>query len=244
MAKFESGTRVMFATPSYDYRYEVDHVSAMTATAIHLTHLNIDMRVKHVCGCCFIDLARNDLVRHFLATDCTDMFFVDADVGFDYQVVPRFLASKQLIVAGLVPKKWDPNQDPDKPPFHDNAMTGVMQDGLMESYEAPTAFMRIKREVFEILDAAYPYYKEYKTMGRGTPYFQTGYVKDPDSGEVTFMGEDIFFNRQWCKLGERLWIDTDVQFTHRGSLSWRGNYLEHGLKTGRFIKKDDISSAA
>src|ERR1700749_2707232 len=129
--------RVMSATPSYDYRYEIDFVTSMTATAIHLTHLGIDMRGKHVGGCCFIDLARNDLVRHFLATDCTHIFFVDADVGFDYKVIPRFLESKQFITAGLVPKKWDPQADNDKPPFHDNAMTGVMVDGLMESYEAP-----------------------------------------------------------------------------------------------------------
>ena len=237
--------KVLFATPTYDYQFGIDYTSSLMASSIHLTHLGIDCRAKFVGGCPFIDLARNDLVRHFLMSDCTDLFFIDADVGWDYQVIQRFLEHKPLIVAGLVPKKWDRELNPNEPPFHDNAMTSTMVDGLMESYEAPTAFMRIRREVFEILDAAYPYYKTFENGGRGTPYFQTGYVKE-ENDKVTFLGEDIFFCRQWCKLGERLWIDSDVQFAHRGSSAWRGKYIDHGLKIGRFVKveQEEVSSAA
>jgi hypothetical protein len=233
---------VMFCTPTYDYQMCADYTSSLMASSIYLTHKGIDARAKFVAGLCFIDLARNELIKHFLATDATDLFFIDADVGWDYHVVPRFLDSKEFIVAGLVPKKWD-KDNKDKPPFHDNAMTGVMRDGLMESFEAPTAFMRIKREVFEILDSAYPHYKDYDTMERGVPYFQTGFVKDPETQKVSFMGEDIFFCRQWCKLGERLWLDPDVNFSHRGSYSWKGNHLEYGIEAGKF-QKVDISNAA
>jgi hypothetical protein len=233
--------KVLFATPVYDYQFSIDYVSSLMATTIHLTHKGIDTRAKFVAGCPFIDLARNDLVRHFLDSDCTDLFFIDADVGWDWTVIPRFLEHKPLVVAGLVPKRWE---EKDQPPFHDNAMTANMVDGLMESYEAPTAFMRIRREVFEILDAAYPYYKSFENGGRGTPYFQTGYVTE-DNGKITFLGEDIFFCRQWCKLGERLWIDCDVNFAHRGSHAWRGNHIQHGLETGRFVKLlPGVSSAA
>lgn len=235
--------RVMFATPTYDYQFSVEYVSSIMASSIYLTHKGIDARAKFIGGLCFIDIARNDLVRHFLATDCTDLFFVDADVGFDYKAVERFLYHKPLVVAGLVPKKYS-KEDADKPPFHDNAMTGKMEDGLLESYEAPTAFMRIKREVFEILDAAYPHYREYGTMGRGTPYFQTGYMKDPDTGKISFMGEDIFFCRQWCKVGERLWIDPDIQFSHRGSHAWKGNHLEYCLEVGKLTRLEQTSQAA
>ena len=240
-------TRVMFCTPTYDYQCCVDYTSSLMATSIHLTHKGIDTRAKFVAGLCFIDLARNDLVKHFLATDATDLFFIDADVGWDWRVVERFLHYKQFIVAGLVPKKWARDVPKDQaPPFHDNAMTGKMEDGLLESFEAPTAFMRIKRCVFEILDEAYPHYKDFGTMDRGTAYFQSGYVKDPDTGKVAFMGEDIFFNRQWCRLGERIWLDPDVHFSHRGSSAWKGNHMDHCLEVGKLIKLDtpQISSAA
>ena len=237
--------RVMVATPTYDYQMCVDYTSSLMATAIHLTHIGIDARAKFVAGLCFIDLARNDLVKHFLATDCTDIFFIDADVGWDWKAVERFLHYKQSIVAGLVPKKWAKDAQ-DQPPFHDNAMTGDMEDGLLGSLEAPTAFMRIKRHVFEILDEAYPHYKTFGTMERGIPYFQTGYVKDPESEKISFMGEDIFFCRQWCRLGEKIWLDPNVNFSHRGSNAWRGNHLDHCLETGKLTKLDDpqISSAA
>lgn len=235
--------RVMFATPTYDYQMSVDFVSSIMCASIHLTHLGMDARAKFVGGMCFIDLARNDLVKHFLATDCTDLFFIDADVGFDYKAVPRFLGYRQSIVAGLVPKKWD-KEAGDRPPFHDNAITGVMEDGLLASLEAPTAFMRIKRHVFEILDAAYPHYKTYKTMERGTPYFQTGYYKDPENEDVSFMGEDIFFCRQWCRLGEKLWLDPNVNFSHRGSHTWKGNHLEHCFEVGKLTKLESASVAA
>jgi hypothetical protein len=115
-------------------------------------------------------------------------------------------------------------------------MTGKQEGMLLESHEAPTAFMRIKREVFEILDAAYPHYKDYDTMERGVPYFQTGYVKDPESGKIGFMGEDIFFCRQWCKLGERIWLDPDVHFSHRGSSTWTGKHVDYCIETGKMVK--------
>jgi hypothetical protein len=235
--------RVMVATPTYDYQMCVDYTSSLMATTIHLTHLGIDARAKFVAGLCFIDLARNDLVKHFLATDCTDLFFIDADVGWDWRVVARFLSYKQFIVAGLVPKKWAPDAGK-QPPFHDNAMTGETEDGLLAALEAPTAFMRVKREVFAILDAAYPHYKDYKTMERGIPYFQTGYFKDPVNEDVSFMGEDIFFCRQWCRLGEKLWIDPNVNFSHRGSNAWKGNHLEHCLEVGKLTKLDEPQKAA
>lgn len=232
--------KVLFATPTYDYTFSVDYVASMMATSIHLTHLDIDCRAKYVGGLCFIDLARNELVNHFLSTDCTDLFFIDADVGWDYHVIPRMLEHKEFIVAGMVPKKWD-HRNKEKPPFHDNAMTGKMENGLMESYEAPTAFMRIKREVFEILDAAYPHYGQMNTLERGKAYFQTGFVEQ--DGKTTFMGEDIFFCRQWCKLGEKLWIDPDIDFTHRGSNTWHGNHMKWGLEQGKYVPIETSSAA-
>lgn len=235
--------RVMFATPTYDYQVAVDYSSSLMATSIHCTHLGIDARAKFVAGLCFIDLARNDLVKHFLATDCTDLFFIDADVGWDWKVVPRFLSYTQSIVAGLVPKKWAPEAG-SQPPFHDNALTGKMEGNLLEAFEAPTAFMRVKRHVFEILDAAYPHYKTFKTMERGIPYFQTGFYKDPVNEDVAFMGEDIFFCRQWCRLGEKIYIDPDVNFSHRGSNSWKANHLEHCFEVGKLTKLEQPTSVA
>jgi hypothetical protein len=212
---------VLFATPTFDFSFCAEYQTSMMSTAIELTHQKIQMRARFVAGMCFIDLARNLLVQHFLhETECTDLFFVDSDVGWDYKVVQRFLEYPQEVVGGLVPKRWD------KEPFHDRALNGKVEDGLVGTLEVPTAFLRLKRSAFEKLDAAYPEYAEYETMGNGKPYFQMGFVNKH------FCCEDIFFCRQWCAMGGSIWIDPNVRFTHRGQRFWEGNFLEHGMKEG------------
>lgn len=197
---------VFFGTPSYSKALSVDYNQSMVQSAILLTKLGITMHHEVLAGNCFLGMARNHLVKSFLASTATDLIFVDADVGFDPKVIPRILSYSQEIVGGLVPKR----DTGDESSFHQNAITGVAQDGLFQSLELPTAFMRIKRSAFDKLKM---------------PYFKA------ESSEDEF-GEDIYFCRRWCELGEFLWIDSDITFTHRGSRAWRGNFYDHAIKTG------------
>jgi hypothetical protein len=197
---------VIFGTPTYDKTVSVDHHTSSLDTVYELTKQGVSWGVQIVAGKAFIDLARNEIVDAFLKTDATDLFFIDADVGWDAKVITRFLSYPHGVVAGLVPKR-STQSDCD---FHQNALTGVMDQGLFQSLEAPTAFMRVKRSVFERLRR---------------PYFLTG------SSEADF-GEDIYFCRRWCELGEFVWIDSDVTFSHRGDRVWKGNFYEHAVKTG------------
>jgi hypothetical protein len=180
-------------------------------------------------GMQFIDLARNELADYFLKSPAlfTDLFFIDADQGWDAKAIVRMLSYPQGVVAALPPKKCDP------PTFHSNALTGVIDDGLFQALEAGTGCMRIKRSIFERMDKAFPELQE-KVGGPfdwpHTPYFQTG------MGTYGWCGEDMFFCRQLVAMGEHLWIDSDVTFTHRGSKAWKGNFYEHALSTG-LLKK-------
>jgi len=197
---------VFFATPSYDKTVSVDYNRSMVTTAILLTKLGIQFHNNILAGHCYLGMARNALVRQFLDSDATDFFFIDADVGWDAKVIPRILSYEEEIVGGLIPKR-DITSDSC---FHQNALTGQIQHGLFETFELPTAFMRIKRSVFAKL-------KE--------PYFKA----EHGPGEY---GEDIYFCRRWCELGEKMWIDADITFTHRGSKAWEGNFYDHCVKTG------------
>src|ERR1700729_483571 len=95
---------VLFATPTFDFSFCAEYQTSMLSTAIELTRQKIQMRARFVAGMCFIDLARNLLVEHFLKeTDCTDIFFIDSDVGWDYAAVRRILEYPQEVVGGLVP---------------------------------------------------------------------------------------------------------------------------------------------
>jgi hypothetical protein len=201
---------VLFGTPTYDKQVSVDFNQSCVQTAIALTARRIGMSQHIIAGNCFIDVARNEIVEHFLThTSAESLIFVDADVGWDANVIPRMLSHKQLVVAGLVPKR----ASDDECCYHSNALTGVIEDGLFQSMEAPTAFMRIKREAFALIER---------------PFFKIG-----ESAEA--FGEDIYFCRKWCDTGEFLWIDSDIQFSHRGSKVWKGNFYEHCLKSGALM---------
>jgi hypothetical protein len=218
--------KVFFATPTYDYRFSAEYMSSMMMTCIHLTHLKVEVQAQIVGGLCFIDLARNKLTKGFLDSDCTDLFMIDEDVGWDYKAVKRFLDYPQEVVAGLVPKKVEGEQ------FHDNALTGEIENGLISSLEAPTAFIRIKRSAMEKYAKAYPEHADYYTLDTGPAHWQTGFSRNPENGKMDFRGEDIYFNRLWCAMGEKIWIDPQVEFTHRGSRVWKGNFIDHAMAKG------------
>ena len=209
---------VFIATPSFAKEVTVDYNQSTVAAAILLTKLGIELTQEIRGGDCFIDHARNALVDAFLATEATDLLFLDADVGFDARVLPRILRAPQDIVGGLVPKR-----EPGAEVYHQNALTGKIQGGLFETLELPTAFMRIRRSVFEKLER---------------PYFKLDSSRTArDKPDLTApAGEDIYFCRQWCSAGGTLWIDPDISFSHRGSYAWRGNFYDHCLKTGLLQK--------
>ena len=214
---------VLFGTPSYDKQVCVDYLQSMVMTSILLTAQRVHMHLNVHAGNCFIDRARNAIVDYFLhETEATDLIFVDADIGWDAQAIGRVLSYDEEIVAGLVPKREADHQAK----YHQNAITGVMQNGLFQSLEAPTAFMRIKRSVFAKMDAAYPELKTLDDTTEHTNYFDTG-VK---GGK--FRGEDIDFCRKWVAMGEFIWIDSDISFTHRGTSTWKGNFYDHAVSTG------------
>ena len=223
---------VFFGVPTYDCQVSAENMASMVQASLILANGKHDSRIGVLAGCAFVDRARNKLVASFLESDCTDLFFVDADIGFDALAIPRFMESPHEILVGIPPKRKP------EPEFHIGHATQVFRDGAFECKEAPTAFMRIRRSVFEKIDAAYPElktaYKEGADLKENpTPYFQCGIV----DGE--FLGEDIFFCRLWSKLGGSIWIDANVDFVHRGSHPFKGNCLEYLVSTKQVVLKEN-----
>ena len=217
---------VYIATPTYDEWVCIEYAASLFESASYLTQSGIGLSHAILPGNPFLDQARNQLVDSFLKSDCTDLLFVDADVGWDAKALTRVLSYKQEIVGGLVPKR-DAKRDDS---YHQNALNGKWEDGLFGCIELPTAFMRIKRSAFDRLAA----------MGVGTddkPWFKIGSKKED-------FGEDIYFCRRWCETGQILWIDSDINFSHRGSKAWKGNFYDHAVKTGMLVRNSATSMAA
>ena len=96
---------VFVATPTYDEWVCMEYAADLAVTAFCLSKANIGMMHAIAPGNPFLDMARNQLVDRFLETDCTDLLFIDADVGWDAETVTRVLSYPQEVVGGLVPKR-------------------------------------------------------------------------------------------------------------------------------------------
>lgn len=213
---------VTLGTPSYDGNFCSQYVLSLGATAGELAAQGIGFSMALAVGNPFVDLARNEIVDRFMKSDSTDLLFVDADVGWDAKTITRVLSYDEDVVAGLVPKRNAERDDE----YHQNAFTGVMQpNGLMQTLEAPTAFMRIRRSALERILAA----SEPQTDGKPFRFFHSGTA-------AADWGEDIFFCRRFVAIGGSLWIDSDITFTHYGHKTWRGNFFEHATKSGLLVK--------
>jgi len=198
---------VFIATPTYDGWFCMEHTTSLFETGVLLAAAGYGCYHSVAPGNPFLDMARNELVEKFLASDADDLLFIDADVGWDAKAVTRILSYEQEVVGGLVPKR-DPLRSDS---YHENALTGVMsKEGLFQSKEIPTAFVRIKRSAFEKMQR---------------PFYKIG------SSKADF-GEDIYFCRRWVETGNYCWIDADITFTHRGGKAWKGNFFEHAVASG------------
>lgn len=218
---------IVIGTPTYDRMFCAEYDQSLAATIAEFEAHGISWRKHAMAGCPFVDRARNEIVHFFLnETNADHLLFIDADVGWDAKAVTRFVTHDYDIVAGLVPKRSADEDDI----YHQNALTGVMQHGLMQSLEAPTAFMRIRRGAFAKILEVYPEYATIDRTSKHLPFFQTG-IRDGG-----FQGEDIFFCRQWVAMGGHCWIDSDITFTHRGSKAWRGNFYEYAIRSGLLIQ--------
>lgn len=158
-------------------------------------------------------LARDHAVHEFLKTDCTDLLFVDHDIGFKAADVERLVSHDVDVVGGVYPLKQK-----GKPVLAYAPINGgpSNEHGLVECGGIGTGFLRIRREVFEKLRAATPelsFVNEAKEVEHD--YFPVG-VSDG-----LYIGEDLFFCKNWRKAGGKVYADLGVRLTHQGNWTFR-----------------------
>lgn len=211
--------RVFLAIPSYDGTVVHTLVDSLLASIAECGALGIGVRYKIWVGNCYVEQARNYLVREFLKTDCTDLLFVDADIAWDASKLPKLLSFDKDIVAGVYPYKRD------KEDFPAITLEPIQKDGeLIKMRGVPTGFLRIRRPVIEKFIQQFPdrisvqlnpdgsvkdeYYHLFRCQQRGNQWF----------------GEDFNFCWEWAEMGGEIWAYPDIQFLHTGTKCWEGNY--------------------
>lgn len=148
-----------------------------------------------------VDNARNAIVKTFLETDATHLFFIDSDTIPPLSALRRLLAHDKPVMSGLTPiveldektgdywRKWNCVDSTDQ----------FMQPntGVRICKGSGGSCIMIKREVFEKMTA--PWYRfEYKS----------------DQGKDIMVGEDIYFIVNALSKGIHTYADTSILCQH------------------------------
>lgn len=228
--------KVMLATPVSE-KPVCAYTVSLAATMHSLASFGVEALVYLHQGDCHVDDARNTIIRDFLETDCTDLFFLDADLGWRPHSVMRFLEVPGDIVAGV----YCHRSPGETYPFHPGE--GVRESnehGLFEMHKVPTGFMRIRRNVVETL------YESELTKGRKFWWNQEERAqrkplcKVVERGFASELGlsglggsnsdyhsGDYVLCLKARAAGFKIWVDLENWFEHVGEQQFTGHLGNH-----------------
>lgn len=227
--------RVFIATPVMEAPVP-EYVFGLLGSQVALEAAKIDYEIHMLVGDCHVDDARNYLVRNFLETDCTDLMFIDGDVGWNAVDLVRQLSFDVDIVAGIYPRKTDDsNQGYPVRPFDGPQMT--RPDGLLPVQGVATGFLRIRRKVLEDMWEAEP--RKHRAQSEGEDRRAIAIIFERLYRKEARLSGDYGFCQKVTDLGGKIYIDPAMSFVHVGTKSWSGSVGEfwcarEGLLTPRF----------
>jgi len=208
--------KIFLATAAHFSNFDVAFVQSLLTVALRprvameLAQPNTDPSVER---------ARNILTANFLATDCTHILFIDADIIFTPEDVARISSHDEPIVGGLYPLK---HPSPEVQWCGNGKAPGeaaIRPDGLSLVKYIGTGFLCVRRDVFERMiavdgpDIAYkqdfpPYRQEYAFWRQG--------VSQTCGQPSRFLTEDWMFCQRWNELGGEIYADSQVVLRHVG----------------------------
>ena len=186
-----------------------------------------------VCGDCFIDHARHELVTHFMSGSWELLAFIDDDIGFEIEGFVKMLNYARTpefpIIGAACPKRQFNMKK-----MRESAIKGEDEETMQYratdwNYNLPvgtefevakplevdsigTGIMIVRREVFEKLQAPY-FNSHWKQNGKGPEY----------------IGEDVDFCTRWKQTGGKVWMAPWVLTMHMGTMAYPGDIRRANL---------------
>jgi len=218
---------IFFATPCYGGLITDQYFLSMFKTTQELIRAKINYRVTTLRNESLVTRARNILTAMFLQSGASHLFFIDADIEWEWESIFRVLSLNEDIVVGAYPKKALPIQYALNFKFLNPETHEVrVNKGAIEVLDASTGFFCIKREVFDKMMIAHPelHYKNDSNIDEDAAkycyaFFDT--MIDPDDNR--YLSEDYTFCRLWQKLGGSIWLDPKTKLNHIGTYTFEGD---------------------
>jgi hypothetical protein len=218
---------VIFATPILSHHVSLEYYNSMIKTEWALIERGILHGHIQRGGDPYLSKVRNKLATDFLRQypNATDLFFVDDDVGWPAHKAIEFIDNTEPVLAGIYPKKSDALDYPVQLIADKSTGMLVERDGFYKAQAVPTGFLRIKRWVLEEMVKISGVFYDTESDERVVEYynlFEMGVAPDR-----WWTGEDYAFAKKWIDMGGEVWVDPDIDFSHRGTKKWESNLLQN-----------------
>jgi hypothetical protein len=219
-----AGKSIVVALPAYDFKVSLKLAVSLARFAQQAAQHGIDIQIGSICGCSVVSRARNLLAQDLLESNCDYLMFIDSDINFEPDDIFRLMAwgtdPKKGIVAGVPRTRSETKTYIATLDYDDNGELTMNGMGLVRAKRVATAFMLVRREVFEQMAAAHPEWKYYDTRSDRTLTAMFDFLVT-DEG---YMGEDFLFCDRTRELGFDVWIDPSISLGHMGVQEYTGNY--------------------
>jgi hypothetical protein len=175
----------LIATPCYGGMIHEGYLRGFSSFIVSALDVGMKLNLATVINESLVTRARNELIKYFMQSDSTHLFFIDADIQFTANDIFQLLAHDEDVVVGSYPLKsvrWDYLKDSDianissvdelrqrttsyvvnyKFANEENFKKGIpnIKNGLVELEVAGTGFMCIKRHVIETMIEKMPQIK-------------------------------------------------------------------------------------
>lgn len=202
--------------PTYDGKIEYKTVRGLVQLTAFCAAKGIRFGIDVVPGDAFISKARNTIVTRFMNSGFDELLFIDADVGFDLDSCKLLLQSDADIVSGLYRVKEDRVKFPSL--LHEPIERHPKDPRLVKMQYVAAGFMRIRRKVFETMEALWPE-EFYEALDMKIfDHFPAGRVGQH------FTGEDINFCQRALKAGFDIWAVQGVKLVHTGAKGFESEW--------------------
>ena len=241
---------LVIGTPCYGGVVTLPYMLSMLALKDVLNRAKTPFRLLTPANDSLITRVRNSIANEFLRdTRATHLLFIDADIEFVPQMVPRLLRADKDVVCGVYPVKGlrlerVMAQPAGTPPAVAEAASldyavkvraGCLMDeqGFLEVEYAATGFMLLKRAVLMRMMDAYPQllYRHACTneeAAENFAFFDTAI--DPETRD--YLPEDYAFCKRWRDIGGKVHVSVPGTFAHHGGRAYVGDFAAYLASRG------------
>lgn len=212
--------KVLLAAPSYDGRFDVRFLDSLINTIELCNQHNIKILPFFLCYDSLIQRARNDYFSVAYNSKVDVLFFIDSDIGWNPNDFVKLVLSEKDMIGGTYRKKTEEEELYAVKVLEENDLKwnlNIAKDGLLEVQGLGCGFLKLSKRCVKLL---FETEKKYYTNGENIIKNICDCVINEDNN---FVSEDIIMGFKWNALGEKVYLDTNINLVHVGQKAYSGD---------------------